>query len=276
MLRRAGRLRAAAAVARARAASTTASPDRDRPGLYGLVGLHAPEDFARLTREATTTSTSLVASIAKDWSLDRLTRDGGGNGGAARVVTDLDEISDVVCAVVDVAEVCRNTHPDERWVRAAERAYIDLQQHVGNLNADRSLYDALRAADDGGASSSSSSSSSLPPEAARVASTLRHDFERGGVHLEGDARARLEDANSRVIRFGMAFQARSARALVPIRPRSRGARRSLRTFSPGASLRPRHGFKSRPYDAFRLRHRRLSTPPRRRFARTLDPPAEPR
>ena len=238
MLRRAGRLRAAAAVARARAASTTASPDRDRPGLYGLVGLHAPEDFARLTREATTTSTSLVASIAKDWSLDRLTRDGGGNGGAARVVTDLDEISDVVCAVVDVAEVCRNTHPDERWVRAAERAYIDLQQHVGNLNADRSLYDALRAADDGGASSSSSSSSSLPPEAARVASTLRHDFERGGVHLEGDARARLEDANSRVIRFGMAFQARSARALVPIRPRSRGARRSLRTLLPGGRSSP--------------------------------------
>jgi hypothetical protein len=39
--------------------------------------------------------------------------------------------------------------------------------------------------------------------------------------------------------------------LVPIRPRSRGGRRSLRTFA-GASLRPPHGFNPRP--------RRLSTP----------------
>ena len=44
--------------------------------------------------------------------------------------------------------------------------------------------------------------------------------------------------------------------LVPIRPRSRGGRRSLRSFSPGASLRPGSL-------AFNPRHRRLSTPPRR-------------
>jgi transcription initiation factor IIE alpha subunit len=41
-------------------------------------------------------------------------------------------------------------------------------------------------------------------------------------------------------------------ALVPVRPRSRGARRSLRTFSPGVSPRPLLAFDPRP--------RRLSTP----------------
>jgi len=59
--------------------------------------------------------------------------------------------------------------------------------------------------------------------------------------------------------------------LVPIRPRSRGERRSLRTF-PGVSLRPSLAFNPRP--------RRLSTPlltpsnsapTSRRLARTLDP-----
>jgi hypothetical protein len=39
--------------------------------------------------------------------------------------------------------------------------------------------------------------------------------------------------------------------LVPIRPRRRGERRSLRSFSPGVSLRPHHPFNPRP--------RRLST-----------------
>jgi hypothetical protein len=44
---------------------------------------------------------------------------------------------------------------------------------------------------------------------------------------------------------------RSSITLVPIRPRSRGERRSLRTF-PGVSLRPPLGFNLRPYDAFQL------------------------
>ena len=48
-------------------------------------------------------------------------------------------------------------------------------------------------------------------------------------------------------------QARSITTLVPIRPRRRGERRSLRTFSPGASLRPS------PLDPFDARPRRLTT-----------------
>jgi len=59
--------------------------------------------------------------------------------------------------------------------------------------------------------------------------------------------------------------------LVPIRPRSRGERRSLRTFSPGASLRPHHGFNPSPPSTPFNSNRRLSTPPRIRFVWTLDP-----
>ena len=54
-------------------------------------------------------------------------------------------------------------------------------------------------------------------------------------------------------------QARSVTTLVPIRPRWRGKRRSLRTFNPGVSLRPPLGFNpdtprrlSTPSDAFQL------------------------
>jgi hypothetical protein len=52
---------------------------------------------------------------------------------------------------------------------------------------------------------------------------------------------------------GHAAEARSSITLVPIRPRSRGERRSLRTFSPVVSLRPGSL-------AFNPRLRRLSTP----------------
>ena len=71
-----------------------------------------------------------------------------------------------------------------------------------------------------------------------------------GRDRRGDAKLLLSaDAPS-----GVAFsrpREGASRTLVPIRPRSRGARRSVRT-SPGVPLRPSHGFNIRP--------RRLSTP----------------
>ena len=105
--------------------------DDSRPGVYGLRGLHAPEDFARLASAATAT----CESIARDLR--------AGLRKGVDVIDDLDDISDAVCSVVDVAELCRNTHADARWVRAAENAYVDLQAYVHSLNADRGLYLAL-------------------------------------------------------------------------------------------------------------------------------------
>ena len=71
-------------------------------------------------------------------------------------------------------------------------------------------------------------------------------------------------AAARLERMGAlsAAEARSSITLLPIRPRSRGERRSLRTFSPGASLRPHHGFNPSPPSTPFNSNRRLSTPPR--------------
>jgi len=76
------------------------------------------------------------------------------------------------------------------------------------------------------------------------------------------------------------LKARSSITLVPIRPRRRGARRSLRTLLPGASLRqPPLGFNSDAHTATPFN----STPdafelhlPRRRFAWTHPRPSERR
>ena len=71
-------------------------------------------------------------------------------------------------------------------------------------------------------------------------------FQDGGgarwlVTASDDGTARVYDVatGARVgVAEGHGAEARSSIALVPIRPRSRGERRSLRTFSPGVSLRP--------------------------------------
>ena len=198
--------------------------DDSRPGVYGLRGLHAPEDFARLASAATATSESIARDVR------------AGLRKGVDVIDDLDDISDAVCSVVDVAELCRNTHQDPRWVRAAENAYVKLQAYVHALNADRGLYLALketherhlRAVEEtrrqsNGLSARASNATNgrapvvptqtkkkksdlLSPEAARVALTLRRDFERGGIHLDDTKRTILESASFDVVRHGMAFQ----------------------------------------------------------------------
>eukprot|EP00976_Prorocentrum_cordatum_P052188 1053364-Prorocentrum_minimum.AAC.3 len=35
-----------------------------------------------------------------------------------------------VCAVVDAAELCRNTHPDPDYIAAADQAYLDLTTYL--------------------------------------------------------------------------------------------------------------------------------------------------
>ena len=114
-----------------RSASARAPGDDSRPGVYGLRGLHAPE-----ISRASLRPRPPCESIARDLR--------AGLRKGVDVIDDLDDIADAVCSVVDVAELCRNTHADARWVRAAENAYVDLQRvRARELNADRGLYLAL-------------------------------------------------------------------------------------------------------------------------------------
>jgi len=174
-------------------AAAASRVDDDRVGAFGLAGLHEPSDFDRLARRAVAKSDELMAGLVS------LGPSASTGGAATSVIDDLDEISDTLCAVVDVAELCRNVHPDQRWVSAATNAYVQLQGYVQGLNSNRGLYLALVNAQERHASE-------LSPEALRVALTLRQDFERGGIHLGRDEHAALEKAAGDVVRLGMAFQ----------------------------------------------------------------------
>ena len=40
-----------------------------------------------------------------------------------KVVKHLDRLSDMLCGVIDLAELVRNAHPDPEWVQSAEHVY---------------------------------------------------------------------------------------------------------------------------------------------------------
>ena len=62
-----------------------------------------------------------------------------------RVVKNLDRLSDMLCGVIDLAELIRNAHPDETWVEAANTAYESLCEFMNVLNTHVGLYEVCMA-----------------------------------------------------------------------------------------------------------------------------------
>ena len=205
-------------------------------GAYGVPGLHAPSDFRVLAdqaerRCAASSSQTLVPTLCSQlYSTDRvdaLVADlerGAFRGEEA--VEALDDVSDTVraretqgtalpasltprsarvaqvCSVVDVAELCRNTHTLQEWNHAAEAACVRLHAVVSDLNGRGGLYSALCAAQQACAEGKEPP---LSPEAAHVAASLRAEFERGGVHLPAEARDALQSAQAQAVSAGHAL-----------------------------------------------------------------------
>ena len=90
----------------------------------------------------------------------------------------MDDISDSLCSVIDVAELLRNVHPDPEFRQAAHECFTDLSGYIQELNTNVELYASLRAVtDDGGLMDS------FTEEQRRMAMLLRAEFERDGIHL---------------------------------------------------------------------------------------------
>ena len=58
-----------------------------------------------------------------------------------KVVKNLDRLSDLLCSVIDLAELVRNAHPDRSWVESANETYEKLCEFMNVLNTHVGLYD---------------------------------------------------------------------------------------------------------------------------------------
>ena len=164
---------------------------RGRQGLYGVDGLVEPEDFPQLAAAAATEVQELMAFAV-----------GGESSGTVRgqaFVAVLDQISDTVCLVMDAAELCRSTHPQQEWKRAAMQAYDVLAHLVATLNMNTPLYQALeRCVSRATSKGDVHVNDQLDDEGLRVAQLLLTDFQRGGVHLDDGGRKRVLDLQDEI------------------------------------------------------------------------------
>lgn len=102
-------------------------------GLFGSPSLTQPSAFIDLARRTLLRAQLLVSRIvsAPQHGVEEM----------KRVVRNLDRLSDLLCGVIDCAELVRNAHPNREWVEAANEAYEYLCGYMNVLNTHTGLYE---------------------------------------------------------------------------------------------------------------------------------------
>ncbi|RMX69712.1 hypothetical protein DD238_001718 [Peronospora effusa] len=182
------------------AATSASSTSYAKPGLFQLPDLHTPLDFSRLTQDVKLQCHQLRQELAAA-------------SPGLQTLRILDDISNVICSVIDAAELCRNVHPNEDFRRAASESFTDLSNFIQNLNADVDLYRSLNTV-----TKDHISMKIFTPEQKRMGILLRNEFERDGIHLPHADRQRVVSLQNEITQLSMQFQStmHSAREYVEI------------------------------------------------------------
>ncbi|KAH9836932.1 mitochondrial intermediate peptidase [Rhodofomes roseus] len=127
-----------------------------------------------------------------------------------KVVKNLDRLSDLLCGVIDLAELIRNAHPDKAWVRSADAVYEQLCEFMNVLNTHVGLYEVLHAV-----FSDPEVAKSLSPEAHQTALIFWRDFEKSGIDLPPHQRERFVSLSTEIMLLGRQFLNETATAKAP-------------------------------------------------------------
>ena len=104
-------------------------------GLFGHHSITHPQSLISLAN-ATLVRAQLLAK--------RLLRARESRNELLKVIKNLDRLSDMLCGVIDLAELIRNAHPERVWVESANDAYEMLCESMNVLNTHVELYDVCR------------------------------------------------------------------------------------------------------------------------------------
>ncbi|PFH49704.1 hypothetical protein AMATHDRAFT_62721 [Amanita thiersii Skay4041] len=175
-------------------------------GLFGHPTLTQPHSLISLAH-ATVVRAQLLT--------DRILRAPQSREELKKVVKNLDRLSDLLCGVIDLAELIRNAHPDRVWVDAANQAYETLCEFMNVLNTHVGLYQVLKIV-----LSDPEIVRSLSPEAYQTALIFWRDFEKSAIHLPPEQRQRFVSLSSEILVLGREFLAgvNAPRPPTPIKP----------------------------------------------------------
>ncbi|CAA7265920.1 unnamed protein product [Cyclocybe aegerita] len=171
--------------------SSFRAPPLSVTGLFGHPNLTHPGALISLAD-----STLVRAQLLTD----RILRARESRDELGKVVKNLDRLSDMLCGVIDLAELVRNAHPDRVWVDAANHAYESLCEFMNVLNTHVGLYEVLKAV-----LSDRTIVESLSPEAYQTALIFWRDFEKSAINLPPAERSKFVSLSSDILVLGRQF-----------------------------------------------------------------------
>ncbi|KAJ7597526.1 mitochondrial intermediate peptidase [Mycena floridula] len=160
-------------------------------GLFGHPSLSHPNGLVSLAQ---------ATLIRAQYLTERILRARESRDELLKVVKNLDRLSDILCGVIDLAELVRNVHPDRRWVDAANHAYESMCEFMNILNTHVGLYEILKVV-----LSDPSIVKTLSPEAHKTALMFWHDFEKSAIHLSPEQRSKFVTLSSEILILGRQF-----------------------------------------------------------------------
>ncbi|GAA5930876.1 metalloendopeptidase [Sporobolomyces koalae] len=185
--------------------SYATSPTVARPaGLFNQPALVHPSGFPTLASKTTLRAKVLVDRIVRLGQAPRPGSIQDAEQALLVMVKNLDRLSDLLCGVIDLAELVRNVHPDLAWVEGANAAYEQLCEYMNELNVHVGLYEGLKTIH----SLLPASTPSKSPElfaAYAVATPFLRDFEKSGIHLPEHERAEFVTLSTSILQLGRRF-----------------------------------------------------------------------
>lgn len=141
-------------------------------GLFQNPYLKSPSGLLEFTQHSYERAQELVAKIHSIETMEQM----------KYYIKDLDQLSDVLCRVIDLCEFVRATHPDARYVQIAQQCHEQMFEIMNILNTDVKLCDLLTQCLD------NSEQLGLDDEEIRVGKILLEDFEKSGIYMEPEIR----------------------------------------------------------------------------------------
>lgn len=160
-------------------------------GLFRNSKLKTPEDLVGFSQESLQQAKLLVRTMlieAKNTEQGKLT-----------YIRKLDQLSDILCRVIDVAEFIRVVHPSQKWVDAAQRTHEMMFEYMNQLNTNVDLYKTLANILD------LYIVNQMSDEEIEVGKYLRHDFERSGIAMDPESRDNFVAITQQISLLGSAF-----------------------------------------------------------------------
>lgn len=112
-------------------------PNTSRSWLSPNAGLFLHKDLVKPSSLTTLANGTLRRA---QFLTDRILRARESRDELRMALKNLDKLSDLLCGVIDLAELIRNSHPEPAWVRSANDAYDTLCEFMNVLNTHVGLY----------------------------------------------------------------------------------------------------------------------------------------